>query len=186
MKRISILSIFIILLLVGMTSSFQLDRTYSNSDSIYIKVRALDLSEDFSRMSSKNDEVLMLLYPVIDSTQLGDAIIKSYYQFSDSNRTFEHSFALTSPTSKQNMLFFMIELDTDRSVDMIDSIVKLHYIDLRNAYYAKDYNAIEKILGDDDVLGSLKLREKQSPYFMFNIRGIYKLDKYDYSILMKY
>lgn len=186
MKRISIISIFIILLLVGMTSSFQSDRTYSDSDSIYIKVRALDLSEDLSRMSSMNDEVVMLLYPVIDSIQLGDAIIKSYYQYSDSNRTFENSFALTSSTSKQNMLFFMIELDTDRSVDIIDSIVKLHYIDLRNAYYAKDYNAMEKILGDDDVLGSQKIYAIHSPYFMFNIKGYYKLDKYNYSVMVNF
>jgi hypothetical protein len=63
----------------------------------------------------------------------------------------------------------MIELDTYRSLEMIDSIVKLHYVDLPQAYHAKDYHSIQRILGDNDWLGYQKIYAIHSPYFMFHI-----------------
>lgn len=178
MKHISILSILIFILLVGVVSSFQLHSTRGQEDSLYIKVSALDLSEDFSRMSSKNDEVVLLLYPLIDSIQIGETLVKTFHHFSDSNQTYTHSYVVAS--SKPSMLFFMIELDTERSIDVIDSIVRVHYVDLRKAYHTKDYNTIQRILGDDDLIGYRKINYTGTPFLVFNFKGYYKLDKYDY------
>ena len=148
-----------------------------------IVINAIDLSEDLSRFSTKNDEILVLIYALKDSSSLQAPLLSSKHFFDAKKWVDSLSFGKWRPMNDQKLIFFFIEQDSDLSIEQIDPVIRVHYKQLTKYYNDNNYSKIEKYLGDEDLLG-VKVLENINTNFKFS--GIHKLDKYEYQIKISY
>ena len=107
----------------------------SLTDSISITLKALNLSEDMSRLSTKNDELNLLIYPIAnDSIKPVISSTRKTVYLSDSIQT-------VIPFTEQ-VLLVVIEEDHDVPFANISEMVRLNFDSLQNAFDQKDYNKI--------------------------------------------
>ena len=153
-------------------------------DTLRINVFAHNLTEDMSTLSSHNDEVLMLLYMFSDTTSLSKPIVSEFFVLDSAQREKQ----ITRPIEMGNvrMLFILMELDTDRSPDQVEHIFRKSYAQILNLFTKKDLIALQKIIGDDDLIG-FKVIENSAPGSKqnFSFQGRYKLDKFSYRIIIE-
>lgn len=152
-------------------------------DSLRIIVDAIDLSEDMSRLSTKNDELLILIYELQDSLILDQFLFSKELKLDEKNRSKTTWFSTNKNLTKSKLLFLLIEQDSETPIEQIDPIVRIHYQQIIKAFESGNYIEIEKFLGDEDVLGIKtisKLSNRTSIKFRFS--GIHKLDKFEYVI----
>lgn len=156
------------------------------SDSIHIRLEAINLSEDMSRFSTQNDEIMVLMYEY-DSLGVLYPLWHKHFNFTPSHRIGEVSLASKKTLDKSTILFVLIEQDGDMPVHQLDSAFVYHYPQIREAFYSRNYQALENYLGDEDLLGINTITEwKRSGKTAFYIRGLYKMDKYEYLIQLGY
>lgn len=144
-------------------------------------ITAINLSEDMSIISSKNDEIYYIIYQQNDSSK----IPFSLYTFStvfDQNHQID-SFSLDT-LSVDNTTLVMVEEDSERDIYTLDSIVKQNLDSLNTFFINEDYTKIRSILGDDDIL-SIKHFPTIDSTIQYQINHIHKMDKYEYSIHFK-
>lgn len=144
-------------------------------------IEAINLSEDMSIVSSKNDEICFFIYQNTDSGFKQPSIYRHNAIYDKTH--YIHSFRITQPSLK-SVTLVMIEEDSDRSIQVIDSIVANNLDSLKVFHIKEDYTNIRRILGDDDVLSMVELPEitTQTRYSIF---GIHKMDKYEYAVTFK-
>lgn len=153
------------------------------TDSLKLTIKAINLSEDMSRLSTKNDEILILLYELKDSLELDQFLFSKQLKLDEKNRSKIVWFSTNKELSKSRLILFLIEQDSGTPMEQIDPVIRVHYRPIINAYKSGDYLEIEKYLGDEDVLGIKTICElnTETPV-QFSFNGIHKLDKYEYSI----
>ena len=153
------------------------------SDSLFITLRGIDLSEDMSRLSTKNDEILVLIYNYMDSLELNGPLVHKKLTFARTGASKSFPWKVKEPLVTGKLLFLLIEQDSDIPVEQIDPVIRVYHHDLIEAYKAKDYGRIEKYLGDEDLLGVQVINKlEKGTQIEFRLRGVYKLDKYEYQV----
>ncbi|WP_462253617.1 hypothetical protein [Ekhidna sp.] len=145
-------------------------------DAIKVIVSSSDLSEDFSVVSSKSDELMLFVYDYTNSKELNEPAMVKKFNFSKGNMEIEFDWNVQNEVN--NYILFLIELDSDNNELQIDPILRIHYTNLIEAYEKRNYLGIEKYLGDDDLLGYAKFSIPSTQ----TIKGVYKLDKFHYTI----
>ena len=158
----------------------------SVTDSLNISIEAINLSEDMSRLSTKNDEILILIYELKDSLELDQFLFSKQLKLDEKNRSKNFWLSTNREISKGQLILFLIEQDSETSVEQIDPILRIHYKPIIKAYKGGNYLEIEKYLGDEAVLGikTISKLDSETPA-QFNFNGIHKLDKYEYSIRLE-
>jgi hypothetical protein len=149
------------------------------TDSLKIQIEAINLSEDMSTLSSKNDELLLILYDYSDTSRLYHPILSEFFILDTVHRTEEIHFFHSDV--QHDVLLFIIEQDTDRSPDQIELIVRKNFKQIMSLYRSRDLIPLQKIIGDDDIMG-IKLLNGLTTKTKFSFNGRYKLDKYSYVI----
>ena len=156
----------------------------NSPDSLQLTINGLNLSEDMSTLSSKNDEVLVLVYPFNDTTRLSPPIAAEYFVLDSANR--KKIVRFPSPSSEMPLLFFLAEIDSDRSPEEIELLFRKNFKEIINCIERKDLIALQKYIGDDDLIGyKILSRENQTKGISFTFQGRYKLDKFLYKIELK-
>lgn len=148
-------------------------------DSVKIKINAVNLSEDMSTLSSKNDELLLIIYDYSDTSRLYHPIVSEFFVLDTINRIREIHFL--PPDPKHDVLIFLVEQDTDRSPDDIEGVIRKNFKQIMALFRNRDLLPLQKIIGDDDIMG-IKLLPGLSTKTTFSFNGRYKLDKYSYVI----
>ncbi|MFY0598392.1 MAG: hypothetical protein JXR03_01890 [Cyclobacteriaceae bacterium] len=198
MKRVRAVRVEILLLLImslvfscrslnSSNSSFQ--GVYPDSadltvDSLSIFIKAIDLSEDLSRFSSNNDELLILVYEMNDSLTLGEPLLKKEINLDSAISSKTLVFESWNEPLNGKLFFILIEQDSETPIEQIDPILRVHYKKIAQLFESRNYLGLETYLGDEDVLG-IEILEKHkvaNEGYAFIISGVYKLDKYKYSI----
>ena len=149
-------------------------------DSVKMKLDAINLSEDLGVMSTKNDELLLMIYPFVDSTSLGEPILFEAFVADSINKEFNFTF-LPVKSASIHFLIALIEIDSDNSSFEIEKIVRLNYSLLFRACKMKDYKKIEELIGDDDIL-VMELIENWR-FAVPNRKiydGVHRADKFEY------
>jgi hypothetical protein len=141
-------------------------------DSLKIQIEAVNLSEDMSTLSSKNDELLLILYDFSDTSKLYNPILSEFFILDTVRRTEEIHFFYSDV--QHDVLLFLIEQDTDRSPDQIELIVRKNFKQIMSLYRNRDLIPLQKIIGDDDIMG-IKLLNGFSVKTKFSFNGRYKL-----------
>ena len=141
-----------------------------------ITITSTNLSEDGSILSTKEDELLFLVFNYIDSQPLEQIVLRTFI-FNEFNRSF--STAVDTAYSDTHKLVALIELDSSLSNDQISNRVKEHYISLLEIYKTHDLRMMEVILGDEDLLGIHIMDPKDRT---INFDGTWRMDRYEYQI----
>ncbi|MEM9389791.1 MAG: hypothetical protein AAGA02_04915 [Bacteroidota bacterium] len=157
---------------------------YLQSTSLSIDIKAIDLSEDLNKLSTQNDELILLIYEVqdIDAT-LNEPLYSSEFTLdSKTNRQ-----QLTTGIHKQSnleLLMLVLERDTERPIAQIEPVVRIHFNELIEAQANNDYNLIRKYLGNEDILGTKRITLPISRPTEFKLQGIQKMDRYTYVVIL--
>lgn len=143
----------------------------------------LDLSEDASRISTKNDELILLVYNDTLNKQSADLIFSDYFIVDSLNES--KKFTLyDSLLNKSTFIFVLVEMDTHVPLEQMEAVVSSN---LENIYLAKligDVKVLTSLFGDDDLLGITKVSTSdvyESPVLM-RFKGVHLFDAYDYQI----
>ena len=154
------------------------------TDSVFISISASDLSEDMSKiLSTKNDELLILIYEYQDSTTLSAPLFQKAFTVRTTEKSHAFFFDKAESIEGKNLLFLMIEQDFERPIEQIDPVVRVQYKALLNAFKNRDYQKIKRFLGNEDLLGFKLTKAFQSGEpTHFKIEGVHKLDFYDYTV----
>jgi hypothetical protein len=158
--------------------------TTSQNDSLLLSLNGINLSEDMSTLSSKNDEVLVLLYSFDDTLTLEDPLFSEYLILDSSNRKKQMPVFVSDRT--ENVLLIMAELDTDRSPEQVEKLIRKNFKGIMSCLDKRDLIALQQYVGDDDIIGIRILRSKElADKTTFSFQGRYKLDKFLYRIEIK-
>lgn len=155
----------------------------SNKDTIQIAIKALDLTEDMSSLSSGNDEVLLLIYELKTENPLGESLCSDQKVLSSSDNILYSGFNKDGMAQGASVLFLILEQDSETPVEQIDAIFRIHHAKILQAFDNSDYLELEKYLGDEDLIGYKVINEMDHPETLgFDFTGVYKLDSYHYRI----
>ena len=153
------------------------------NDSFRITIEGINLSEDMSRLSTKNDEIFVLVYEYFDSLQLNEPLVSKKLLLAGKGATKTFRASVKQELNIDRLLLLLIEQDSERPKEQLDLIIRVYHRELMEAYHSNDYERIEKYLGDEDVLG-IKVIEKfgKNDAVEFKLTGVHKLDKYEYNV----
>ncbi len=155
----------------------------SNRDTISIEIKALDLTEDMSRLSSGNDEVLLLIYDLKTENPLGESLCSDQKVLRSSDNVFYTGLPTEGIAKDASVLFLILEQDSETPMEQVDAIFRIHHAKIIQAYDNNDYLEMEKYLGDEDLIGYKIIKDIHRPETLsFDFRGVYKLDSYHYRI----
>lgn len=165
-----------IVLLITMISSLSGMAQTNALHNVQLTVSSMDLSEDMSLSSTKNDELLLLIYKVEnDSAVLNELTYDTAFVFDKNQRVMQLEW---QGQENSKYLYFLLELDSDKTSVQLDPILRVYYKEVLAAFNKRDYTGIEKYLGDEDVL--------VANYFTIPYqeehKGVYKADKYHYTL----
>jgi len=158
--------------MVSEGESDKIDYVTTEYDSLTIT--AIDLSENMSRLSTKNDEVFVFIYDYSNTNQLSEPLISCKLIFD--NQIVSHTVPI--PKNSTKILFF-IEEDSFRNLEQIEPVVRIYF---KEIIACKDYNELEKYLGEDDLLG-ISIVDKSTKSFA--LKGMSSLDKFNYKFVIK-
>ena len=145
------------------------------------KLRAIDLSEDFGPLSSKNDEILILIYEATSAPYLNPPILAQKIVFGSTHSSmsgfFEHG--------KDSLIVYLIELDFDNSIEQIDPVIRIHHELLPQLFRNQDYNELERYFSGKDLLGLKEiLLKKETEGNQVVFKGRHKMDAYHYELTL--
>ena len=150
-------------------------------DSVSVVVEALNLSEDMSRLSTKNDELLLLLYKMRPAETLDKYIWNKQFVLDQSASKIQLSISKPLLETSSTYLLVLIEQDSETPLEQIDPIIRVHYNQLLKAYKNRNYREIEKFIGDEDILGIKTITyQAQGAAIELRFTGMQRLDQYDY------
>ncbi|WP_435623514.1 hypothetical protein [Flagellimonas sp.] len=187
MKRIA--SILLILYLVLSCKSTSLlsenvsvieEKNIQKEPLFSITLKALNLSEDMSSLSTKNDEILLIIYDFTEKNELGKPILAEQLTFDQNNRLSKIT-ARSNNSKSDEYLVFLIEQDSEISIERIDPTIRIHYKKIIELYDSKDYLELEKYIGDEDLLG-VAITDNLIGKKTFDFQGFHKLDRYHYNV----
>ncbi|MEN8927351.1 MAG: hypothetical protein ABF242_07660 [Flavobacteriales bacterium] len=139
-----------------------------------LSITGLNLSEDMSSLSTKNDEIFLFIYEYSDTNKLTSPLVTSKLVFNKKNLKQN-----VSIPNKENLLLFVIEEDSFSTTIQIEPVVRVYFKEIMKA---DGYEEIRKYLGEDDLLGTKIITSTTSA---FTISGMCSLDKYEYSFEIK-
>ncbi|MEO9483002.1 MAG: hypothetical protein ABJG47_06130 [Ekhidna sp.] len=150
----------------------------SDTSSVKIMVASTNLSEDLSVASSKNDELLLLIYEFSEKVdKLGEPVFIKSFDFREDRMNAIFDWTILK-SKKENYLFFLIERDSDKSELQVDPVLRIHSESIIECFDNRDYLCIEKYLGDEDLLGYKRFSVPSE----HELNGVYKLDRFNYTI----
>lgn len=146
-----------------------------------IEILGINLSEDGSRLSSNNDELLILVYNSAIVPTISSPLFMTYVILDTEKR--KANIEIDKSLIDKNLIFTLVEVDTEKNIEDIASLVTQNLSELMEAHQNQDRIAQIEILGDDDLLGIKKISkgELYMP-FSFTIKGVHKIDRYEYRV----
>jgi len=148
-----------------------------------ISISTSNLSEDASILSTKDDELLFLVY----QKQFNDSFIlksKNYFEFDSINSNIE--IKIEEKLSNAEIIIVLLEIDSDKTLEQIEYDVNKNLKILLNAFEDFDLIKLIETLGDDDLLGikSIKMKSNNKPTSIV-FQGINLFDYYVYEIVFE-
>ncbi len=144
-------------------------------------VNAVDLSENMHQLSSGNDELLIFIYQFKTDSTLTEPLYFKEFTFSKNHQSKDFQTGINT-TREQSLLFILLERDTQRPVEQIEPVIRIHFGAILDSYRQLDYNRIESYLSDEDLLGIKKIDLRKGLAKEIRLAGRLKMDKYDYTI----
>lgn len=159
---------------------------YSQPDSITLKISAHNLTEDMSSISSKNDELTILIYELGNLSESANLIYTTSFVMTSASNIKKLSWPNNIELKGKSISILILERDTDQSHDEIVNSIGHRYFEIANFYKVNGNYKIDSIIGDNDIIGIKTLSDfEKQKIFTFEFRGYFKLDKYEYSLQLE-
>jgi hypothetical protein len=153
----------------------------SATQPLKIIISSTNLSEDMSTLSTNNDELTLLIYQFSDSTITGLPLASRYTVFDKNKKTDTLVCSNTGDLVGKELIVFLLEMDSDKKAEQVDPLIRKHYQELAKAYIMKNYLEIEKLIGDDDILGIEMIDGLKHPETI-HFSDVHRMDRFDYTI----
>lgn len=156
-----------------------------DTSAISIRISPVNLSEDMSLFSTKNDELLLLIYQKRPE-QLPELIFSKAFMADTSFTETKADMHLPPHTEEDSLFLLLLEKDSQHTIEQIDPVIRLSYDKIYSLYEARDTPALVSYLGKDDLLGMahIDLRDFLSKTLLLEFKGIQKMDRYAYLVYL--
>lgn len=144
----------------------------------FITITSDNLSEDMSVMSTKNDEIMFLIFPV-EGENHNTPLVSFTAVIDPEHASYQQEISLDTATGPFWVL--LIEQDSENNVSDIVKLLRDKMSELKGYHDAQSYKDIELIIGDDDVL-YIQQHKTINASTQIQINGIHKVDRYSYFI----
>ena len=153
------------------------EEEYQHPRNLNVILFANDLSEDMSILSSGNDEIVLLIYSIMN----GDTSLILSADKTIPSRKFAVSLRPRLDTSffYTPWIVVLLEVDTDRTSIELEPLVTPNLERLTSLHHEQAYNALSQILGDDDLLAIQPLDSSEQ---WITMKGILRADMYAYKL----
>ena len=181
--RLMVLCCVVILTSCASTSSIQLPDYLKHSifkGQEVLHIEAINLSEDGSVLSTKDDEVIIFFYSMIDGRPIELLFSKS--QTFTKESPFFHV-AINCVEENGTYLLVLLEQDSDQSIEQYDEMIRQHLSQMKKDHIQKDYQSIEQYLGDDDIIAIQEIPNKSDQSYEHH--GSHRGDQYHYRSIFK-
>lgn len=165
---------------------FQLTCSAQTFDSLSVKyvIHANNLSEDMSSISSKDDELLVLIYRMDYSEILSAPVFTTQMKVDNQIPETSSVFKLYGAPNEK-FIMILLEQDDMTPLQQMDPILRIHHLAILQAFEEKNRTLLETYLGDEDLLGMEQIELNPSAPLKLHVRGIHKMDRFDYLIEFK-
>ena len=156
-------------------------------DSVQIHIQPQNLSEDLSLFSTKNDELLLLIYAREGENSLPEMIFHRFFLADTSFQSTQFSLSTTNTPDSATWVILLLEMDSDKSLEQIDPTIRIHFDEILSLSQQRDMPGLVRFLGKDDLLGMKEIRfaDLSTTSIQFMMEGIQKMDKYAYLVQLK-
>lgn len=160
---------------------------HGSSSSFHYRLAAINLTEDVSRVSSGNDEILLLMYAASDELTPLQTLERQLLTFDKTHPVFEHQVSVPLDSSA-TVVVVLIEVDSDRKLEELNQVVSRQLAGIAKAYQARQSQQLRTFLKDEDLLGLEVLpvnafRTGLPQTLVF--RGFHLFDEYEYKLLIQ-
>lgn len=153
-----------------------------HTDSILIHISADNLSEDFGISSTKDDELIMIIYDYIDSTNLQAPILLERHIFTTTNNEKDLLHPRNQLEKGKKYLFVLLEDDSNKTSIEIELLFRENHQKLKEYHYTLNYKGIKETLGDDDIIGISSFSLPPSAKLHFTGNNL--ADRYSYFVFI--
>jgi hypothetical protein len=139
-----------------------------------------------STVSTNNDEIIFLIYADNGNMVIPELFYQEYFVFD--SLIHEKTFEFSNPCSDSTeFTFVLIEIDTRRTIQQIEPVVRLNLNKLLSAYNNGNQKTIIEYLGKEDLLGIDKIScnniKNENPKIVFS--GVHLFDTYNYVLILR-
>ena len=167
-------SIFLHLLLI--TSFLSYSKTKKDSTDINIIFYGINLSEDMSKISTHNDEILMLIYPMDIKDSIVEPVSCTYFVIDKENKSKTIKWKTSNTTS--NYLIIILEIDSEEPIKRIEPIFRVNFQNIYSALIKQDNKSLRSYLGDNDIITISKLTIPSKKKRELSLTGTNNMDSY--------
>ncbi len=133
-----------------------------------------NLTEDVSSLTTKNDELLLYVFELIDDT----VNVISLHQF-ELDQQHQKQIITSEELINDSLYFFLLEMDSQEPIDAIIKKVNDNINVIIKSHFELNTRKIKEVLGDEDVISAKKIGDKN---IKFIETGFHLFDKYVYQI----
>lgn len=150
----------------------------------YITITSKNLTEDVSIVSTKNDELIFLIYAKPDK-QYPELVASAYFVMDKINTP--RKFKINNKIDlKEDLVLVLLEIDTKQNIKQIEPIVRLNLNSILTNFAKEDLKKIKELLGDDDIITIQKANFKTFIDKGVIVQGTHLFDAYEYIIKMEH
>ena len=155
----------------------------TSAPSNFITITSKNLTEDVSIVSTKNDEIIFLIYSKPDK-EYPELVASAYFVMDKINTP--RKFKINKKIDlKEDLVLVLLEIDTKQSIKQIEPIVRLNLNSILNNFIRGDLKKIKELLGDDDILTIQKSNFKTFIDKGVIVKGVHLFDAYEYILKME-
>ena len=128
----------------------------SDSSIFFIKIKAIDLSEDAPPAATMNDEVFFFIYNQ-NGTYLPQNIFAQYFKLDTANRIKTFRIATPKILPTDTLTFILLEQDTEKQIKGIEPVCRIYLNEIYDNYLKNGTASFYEYFDDDDVLGMYRI-----------------------------
>ena len=99
---------------------------YLQNTHLSIDINAVDLSEDLNKLSTQNDELILLIYEVQDVNAILNALLYLSEFRLDAQTNQQQLTTGIQKHSDLELLILILERDTERPIKQIEPVLRIH------------------------------------------------------------
>ena len=176
MKRLITITFFLLALITD-------SKGIQDSVNVKINVYGINLTEDMSKVSTHNDEILLLIYPIDILDSVIEPLVCSYFIIDAKQKS--KSLTWSIHHENKDYILILIELDSENPVKQLEPIFRINLKKIYQAYSNKYNDELESYIGDNELLTIKSFTSPTKKKIEISLNGFSNIDNYHYLITLE-